>query len=687
MIGDYEKKVYTALLGKVIGVYLGRPFEGWKKKAIQEKWGTITRYVHADCGVPLVVSDDDISGTLTFIRALTDSGLYEKTPDEFFGKTWLNYLIPYKTVLWWGNMSCSTEHTAYIRLKQGFSSPRSGSMELNGKEVSEQIGAQIFIDGFGMVAPGCPELAAELAGKAARVSHDGEAVFAAQVVAAMVSIAFEERDMEKVLDRAVQVIPPDSLIAQVHRDVRAWAKEFPDWNQTFVRISEKYGYAKFGGNCHVVPNHAVMVMAWAYGGNDFHKALSIACTAGWDTDCNAGNVGAAAALCAGLEHICDTYDFRTPFADRIYVPAADGSCAVSDVLEQALFIAKIGRRIMKMPEPPAPKGGAKYHFEMPGALHGFMPAQGEISAVSAAAPEGFSGHCCMLLRFTALPENPCSVETPLIPAASNSGYATPCTPALYSGSTLRMKGCLKAPGGSPKLFLATTAGERLYSPAAVPDEEGRFELEWVPEFPGTAAALGIECASAKAVSGEALIDSIAVGGTARFVSEGETDFSAWLSSMAGIRARAFSNDPDLNMRYFSSNEEPGVLVTGNRAWGDTRIRVRFQIHAADRAGVIFHYQGLCRWVGAIFSRRSLQIVRNLYGEETLAETDFVYGENRPMLLEIRTHGSAVELSVDGKLVLTAQEDLLESGGAGIFADHGTCGFGRFEAEARLVPQA
>ena len=687
MIEDYERKVYTALLGKVIGVYLGRPFEGWTKEAIQEKWGVITRYVHADRGVPLVVADDDISGTLTFIRALTDSGLYEETPEEFFGKTWLNYLIPYKTILWWGNMSCSTEHTAYIRLKQGFSSPRSGSMELNGREVSEQIGAQIFIDCFGMVAPGRPELAAELAGKAARVSHDGEAVFAAQVVAAMVSIAFEERDMEKILDRAVRVIPPDSLIAQVHRDVRAWAKEFPDWNQTFAKISEKYGYAKYGGNCHVVPNHAVMVMAWAYGKNDFHKALSIACTAGWDTDCNAGNVGTAAALCAGLEHICDTYDFRTPFADRLYVPAADGSCAVSDVLEQALLIAKIGRRVMKMPDLSAPKNGAKYHFEMPGALHGFLPASGGISAVGTEAPAGFSGKYCMKLRFTAAPGSPCSVETPLVPAAQSGGYSTPCTPALYSGSTVRMKGYLKAPGCALRLFIATTANERFYSPAAVPDEGGRFELEWSPEFPGTAAALGLECASAKAVSGEALIDSIAVGGVARFVSEGETDFSAWISSMAGIRTRAFSNDSDRNMRYFSSNEEPGVLVTGNRSWGDCRIQVRFQIHAADRAGVILHCQGLCRWVGAIFSRRDLKIVRNLYGEETLAKTDFVYEENRPMLLEIRTCGSAVELSIDGKIVLTAREELLKSGGAGIFADHGTCGFGRFEAEAQLIPQA
>ena len=55
MIHDYEKQLYTALLGKVIGVYLGRPFEGWSKQQIQEKWGAITGYVHKDCDVPLAV--------------------------------------------------------------------------------------------------------------------------------------------------------------------------------------------------------------------------------------------------------------------------------------------------------------------------------------------------------------------------------------------------------------------------------------------------------------------------------------------------------------------------------------------------------------------------------------------------------------------------------------------------------
>ena len=682
MIQDYEKLVYTAILGKVIGVYLGRPFEGWTRERIREKWGEITRYVHEDQGVPLVVADDDISGTLAFIRALSDSGLYEKTPDDFFGKTWLNYLIPHKTILWWGNMSQSTEHTAYIRLKQGYKSPESGSMKLNGKEVSEQIGAQIFIDCFGMVAPDNPKLAVELAGKAARVSHDGEAVYAAQVVAAMVSIAFAEKDMNKVLDRAIEFIPKDSLIAQLHKEVRAWAKQYPDWNDTFARIEEKYGYKVYGGNCHVIPNHAVMVMVWAYGQNDFYKCLSIVNSAGWDTDCNSANVGSVAALCSGLEHLCDTYDFRTPFADRLYVPTADGTYSLSDTLEQALFVAKIGRRIMGMPELPAPKNGAKYHFEMPGALHGFLPVTENTSAVNTEAPSGSSRKYCMEFGFAPTPEKPCRIETPLVPK-DFGGYKTPYIPSVYSGNTLRMKGSLPGKGCSLKLYLALANGEMIYSSAAAPSADGSFDLSWTAEFEGNVNALGVEASGN--CQGKAMIDSIGIDGTSKIVSEnGDGDFSAWISSMAFHRLRPFSNDTLPGMRYFMSNDDSGVLVTGNRTWGNTHVSVQFQIHAADRAGILVHYQGLCRWIGVIFSRQDLRIIRNYYGEETLAETNFIYQENHPMELDIRTCGNRIEVSLDGKPLLSAQDDMLKSGGAGIYIDHGCAGFGRFSAEADVL---
>ena len=323
-IKDYEEQVFAGVLGKVIGVYAGRPFEGWWKDRLEEKWGFIDHYVHKDQNVPLVVSDDDISGTLTFVRALEDSGLYKDTPDEFFGDTWLNYLLEGKTILWWGGMGHSTEHTAYLRLKAGMKSPQSGAIETNGKTVAEQIGAQIFIDGFGLVCPGDPQLAAKLARKSASVSHDGEAVNAAVVVAGMEAAAFVEKDMEKLLDIGVSLIPKNSLIAKLHRDVRAWCKKDGDWRKTYDRINEKYGYHIYGGNCHVIPNHALMVMAWSYAPNDFHKALAIVNTAGWDTDCNSANVGCLMALIVGLDGICKEYDYRSEMADRIILPTADG---------------------------------------------------------------------------------------------------------------------------------------------------------------------------------------------------------------------------------------------------------------------------------------------------------------------------------------------------------------------------
>src|SRR5262245_41942469 len=289
---DYAERVYAGVLGKIIGVYLGRPFEGWSYDRIMAELGEIRYYVHEQRKAPLIVTDDDISGTFTFLRALPDYGnTLDLTPAQI-GQTWLNYIIERRTILWWGGLGNSTEHTAYLRLKQGIPAPRSGSIELNGKVVAEQIGSQIFIDGWAMVAPGDPERAADLARRAASVSHDGEAIYGAQVVAAMVAQAFVESSLDRLLDTAVSLIPADSTIARVIADVRQWHREEPDWRATREKIFAIYSQDRFGGNCHVVPNHALIILALLYGEDDFRKSLMIVNTAGFDTDCNSGNAGA-----------------------------------------------------------------------------------------------------------------------------------------------------------------------------------------------------------------------------------------------------------------------------------------------------------------------------------------------------------------------------------------------------------
>ena len=153
--------------------------------------------------------------------------------------------------------------------------PASGSVATNGITVAEQIGAQIFIDGWAMVAPGQPRLAARLAEQAGKVSHDGEAVHAAMLIAAMEAEAFVSNDMDHILDTGLAAIPEDCLIARLVADIRGWHAAHPDWRDTRQRIEDRYGYDKYPGNCHVVPNHALVIMALLYAPNDFHLAQTI----------------------------------------------------------------------------------------------------------------------------------------------------------------------------------------------------------------------------------------------------------------------------------------------------------------------------------------------------------------------------------------------------------------------------
>ena len=175
----FKNDIYAGVLGKLIGVYLGRPIEGWEYEDIRDTFGEIYYYKNHKTGAPLIVPDDDISGTFVFFRSLEDNRFSPEIKAWQIGDSWLNYIIENKTILWWGGLSRSTEHTAYLRLKNGMKAPKSGAIETNGQSIAEQVGAEIFIDAWAMANPGNPERAARMAKEAASVSHDGIAVDAA----------------------------------------------------------------------------------------------------------------------------------------------------------------------------------------------------------------------------------------------------------------------------------------------------------------------------------------------------------------------------------------------------------------------------------------------------------------------------------------------------------------------------
>src|SRR5262249_46380122 len=338
---DYAERTYAGVLGKIIGVYLGRPFEGWWYDDIMNKLGEIKGYVHDRLGMPLIVTDDDISGTFTFLRALPDYGNLRQLTAEQIGQTWLNYIIERRTILWWGGLGNSTEHTAYLRLKHGISAPRSGSIATNGKVVAEQIGSQIFIDGWAMGSPGDPERAADFARRAGSVSHDGEAIYGAQVIAAIEAEAYVESDLNKLLDTAVGCIPRDCLIYRMISVIREWHAEYPDWHQTREQIATNYGYDKYGGERPLDANPAPIIMSLVHGQGDLARSLMIVNTAGWDTDCNSGNVGCILGIRNGLAGLAAGRDWRGPLADRLYLPTAEGGSAISDAVLETYKVVNI----------------------------------------------------------------------------------------------------------------------------------------------------------------------------------------------------------------------------------------------------------------------------------------------------------------------------------------------------------
>ena len=348
----YEEKVYAGVLGKLIGVYLGRPFEQWSHERIMEELGEINYYVNEQLNVPLVVTDDDITGTFTFLRALRENNYDPNISPKQIGQSWLNNLIENKTVLWWGGRGHSAEDTAYQNLKAGIEAPMSGSIETNGKVVAEQIGAQIFIDGWALVTPGDPEKAADLARRAGSVSHDGEAIYGAQMVAAMESLAFVETDINKIIDESKKYIPNSSLIYKLIGELQNMRAGNNDWMQAREFQAETYGYDKYLGGCHMIPNHAIIILSLLFGDDDLQKTLMIVNTAGHDTDCNSGNVGCIMGIKNGLEGLRNGPDYLTPIQDRMYCPTANGGETQTDALTEAYKVINTAKKMNKEEIPP-----------------------------------------------------------------------------------------------------------------------------------------------------------------------------------------------------------------------------------------------------------------------------------------------------------------------------------------------
>ena len=630
--------------------------------------GEINYYVHERLNKPLIVTDDDISGTFTFFRALADYGDNNELTPQQIGQSWLNYIIEGRTILWWGGMGNSTEHTAFLRLKAGTPAPQSGSIELNSQVVAEQIGAQIFIDAWGMACPGNPELAVEFARRAASVSHDGEAIYGAQVVAAIEAQAFAESNIDNLLDTAVGFIPKNSVIYRLIDDLRDWHQRDGDWRLTRERIVANYGYDKYGGNVHMVPNHALIVLALLYSEDDFQRALTIVNTAGWDTDCNSGNVGCIMGIKNGLAGIDAGPDWRRPVADRLYISAADGGRAVTDAVRETYIISKAARTLANQPIE-SPKNGARFHFELPGSVQGFTleesPESDGTAVIENVVGNSVNGTRSLAIRYNQLAVGRMArVATPtFIPpeAIDMPGYQLMASPTLYSGQTVQARltadkeNCqtvtctlyIQVYGADDALVM-----RRGETHEVSPGGEALFNWNVDPTDGAPIAAVGIELSSDARASGVVYLDYLTWKGTPELSlikpSSGGTMWKrAWIDAVDN----AITSRADVAAYRIMQNHDTGLFIQGTREWENYSFSALINPHLASEAGIAVCVQGLKRYYALLLcDDGKLRLIKELDGRRELAEKEFAWNWDTDYELRLKAAGSNLVAFIDGDVV-------------------------------------
>lgn len=670
---DYLERVYAGVLGKIIGVYLGRPFEGWLHEDIVAKLGEVDHYVHEQFNMPLIVTDDDIAGTFTFPRAIADNAFSPDLTPAQIGEGWLNYLIDQRTVLWWGGMGVSSEHTAFLRLQSGISAPESGSLARNGKTISEQIGAQIFIDGWAMLFPGDPERAVDWARRAGSVSHDGEAIFGAQVIASIEAQAFVEPDIDTLLNTALSLIPADSTIARVIHDVREWHAAHDDWYDTRRLIGEHYGYDTYPGACHMVPNHALIILALLYGNGDFRRSQMIANTAGWDTDCNAGNVGAILGIREGLASFNDVPDFRNPVADKLYLSTAEGGRGISDAVRETYFVANAARALAGEALL-APKSGARFHFSLPGSVQGFT-----VTDPDAATVGNRDGALAVRLQ-----QQTATVTTPTFTPAEadvfrTKGYRLFASPTLYPGQTVTAAVATPASNAASTTVSLTLRAYDEHDtlvthtgPCQTLTPGERVTLAWtIPALDTTPIQqIGIQIDGTPGT--ELTLDALSWDGSPRTTfRKGTGDGIMWREAwINGVDIWDQHWQPDFQL---SQNHGTGLIAQGTEEWRDYTVNANIRSPLAVSAGIAARIGGMRRYYALLLHERGVvQLVKCVNQLEVLAELPFAWEADRDYAVTLTVQGNVLTGTVDGiTITATDAQGTLQGGSAGLVVETGT----------------
>lgn len=346
-------KINAGWLGRVIGCTLGKPLESFlaeddspprlkeylqrggqwpltgytreasvvpywthlkEEKGVPEWFNNTGGWAALDERLAFAPSDDDIQYTGIALRKMQEHG---------------RHFTPHVTIAYlnWGGGGREMKPVIRRNLALGMNFPRA-SRFMN--TTREWITPQIRADLYGLVCPGAPEAAAQLAYQDAVATHSENGIYGAMFMAAAIAAAFFEEEPCAIIQRGLEQIPTGCRLArEIQRTLETVDRNGNDVDKT---LAEVYQRLKHYFCISLVNNCCLIVAALAHAGRDFTKAVGYTVMGGLDTDCNGANAGTISGVMLGragidacwTEPLHDTVELNLPHCKRTTISGLAG---------------------------------------------------------------------------------------------------------------------------------------------------------------------------------------------------------------------------------------------------------------------------------------------------------------------------------------------------------------------------
>lgn len=316
----YREKLRGAWYLRIIGCEMGKPVEGFSRKAIRclaEETGNYPIKDYFDDGKftedlknkllkeyntklhpfwwktgfnGYAFWDDDLNYTVLNLSVL-----------EKFGKDFTSINV---AEIWLDSLpvlaTCTAERIAYKNILNGMDPVVTAKYR---NPFREWVGAEIRADIFGYIYPGKPRHAAYLAYKDAVVSHVKNGVYGEMFAAAMIAAAFCADRAEDAVKAGISEIPARCRLAKYIKDVVAFYNCGRAFGEVMDYIDEIFPENDRQYAVHVIPNVMIVTAALLYGNGIIERSLGLAVEAGYDTDSNCATVGSVVGILNGFSAI------------------------------------------------------------------------------------------------------------------------------------------------------------------------------------------------------------------------------------------------------------------------------------------------------------------------------------------------------------------------------------------------